>query len=133
MSIPFIIPGFGSRERAITDMIESTALQKTALAHIMNAEGEKIQATLLTQGFNTAEVLEVNDSVIGMLYNITRLELILEAKLSILSDLSILDTFLPENPALPLESLIPTSISKEKENVNKKSTNISNNTKENDS
>lgn len=109
MSIPFIIPGFGTRERAITDIIESTALQKTALAHILNAEGEKIQAAILTQGLNPANVLEVNDSVLAMLYGVTRLELILEAKLNILPDLSVLDTFLPDLPALPLVPLQPTS------------------------
>lgn len=109
MSIPFIIPGFGTRERAITDIIESTALQKTALAHIINAEGEKIQAAILTQGLNPANVLEVNDSVLAMLYSITRLELILEAKLNVLPDLSILDTFLPDLPTLPLVPLQPTS------------------------
>ncbi len=109
MSIPFIIPGFGTRERAITDIIESTALQKTALAHIINAEGEKIQAAILMQGLNPANVLEVNDSVLAMLYSITRLELILEAKLNVLPDLSILDTFLPDLPTLPLVPLQPTS------------------------
>lgn len=109
MSIPFIIPGFGTRERAITDIIESTALQKTALAHIMNAEGEKIQAAILTQGLNSGNVLEVNDSALAMLYNITRLELILEAKLNVLADLSVLDTFLPDLPTLPLVPLQPTS------------------------
>lgn len=114
MSIPFIIPGFGTRERAITDIIESTALQKTALAHIINAEWEKIQATLLTQGFNSAEVLEVNESVISMLYNITRLELILEGKLTILPDLSVFDTFFPEKPSLPLVPLESTSTDKAK-------------------
>jgi hypothetical protein len=108
MSMPFIIPGFGTRERAITDIIESTALQKTALAHIINAEGEKIQAALLRPGITIDKVLEVNDSVLAVMYSVTRLELILEAKLNVLPDLSILDTFLPELPVgSPIAPIIP--------------------------
>lgn len=107
MSMPFIIPGFGTRERALTDIIESTALQKTALAHIINAEGEKIQAALLSPGITIDKVLEVNDSVLAVMYSVTRLELILEAKLNVLQDLSILDTFIPDLPVISPTPIIP--------------------------
>ena len=107
MSMPFIIPGFGSRERAITDIIESTALQKTALAHILNAEGEKIQAAIIRPGVTVNNLIAVNDSVQAMIYGITRLELTLEAKLTILPDLSVLDTFLPDLPVAPLIPIVP--------------------------
>ncbi len=108
MSMPFIIPGFGTRERALTDIIESTALQKTALAHILNAEGEKLQAAIIRPGVTVDKILEVNDSVMAMIYGITRLELILEAKLNILPDLSVLDTFLPDLPiTAPIVPIVP--------------------------
>ena len=46
MSMPVIKSGEGSRCQAVTDIIESVALEQTALSHILNAEGEKIQAIL---------------------------------------------------------------------------------------
>ena len=38
------------QEQAITDLIESVALQEAALSHILNAEGEKIQAVVAMEG-----------------------------------------------------------------------------------
>lgn len=46
MSMPIIEPSNTSRPQAITDIIESVALEQTALSHILNAEGEKIQYAL---------------------------------------------------------------------------------------
>ena len=43
MGMPVITPSATTREQAVTDIIESVALQETALSHILNAEGEKIQ------------------------------------------------------------------------------------------
>lgn len=49
MSMPVIRPSCVSRCQAITDIIESVALEQTALSHILNAEGEKIQKVLEIQ------------------------------------------------------------------------------------
>ena len=46
MSMPVIKPGTVSRTQAISDIIESVALEQTGLSHILNAEGEKIQAVV---------------------------------------------------------------------------------------
>lgn len=43
MDMPVITPIITTRSQAITDIIESVALEETALSHILNAEGEKIQ------------------------------------------------------------------------------------------
>ena len=43
MGMPVITPSETTRTQAVTDIIESVALQETALSHILNAEGEKIQ------------------------------------------------------------------------------------------
>lgn len=43
MGMPVITPSTTTREQAVTDIIASVALQETALSHILNAEGEKIQ------------------------------------------------------------------------------------------
>ena len=42
MGMPVITPSITTRAQAVTDIIESVALEETALSHILNAEGEKI-------------------------------------------------------------------------------------------
>ena len=43
MGMPVITASSTTRDQAITDLIQSVALEETALSHILNAEGEKIQ------------------------------------------------------------------------------------------
>ena len=81
MSMPIITPGTGTREQSITDIITSVALEQTALSHILNAEGEKIQAFLDIPGVTSEQLLEVNRSVESMVKSISRLEIILQGKL----------------------------------------------------
>ena len=85
MGMPVITPGTATRCQAITDIIESVALEQTALSHILNADGEKIQkaVALATTG---DEMLAVNKSVQDMVNAITRLELILQSKLELFED-----------------------------------------------
>ncbi len=83
MGMPVITPGTGSREQAITDLIESVALQEAALSHILNAEGEKIQAVVAMEGVTPEELLMVNKSVENIANTIARLEMLLQAKLEL--------------------------------------------------
>ena len=83
MGMPVITPGAGTREEAITDLIESIALQESALSHIMNAEGEKMQAVIAMENITPDELLELNRSVELMLSAITRLEMVFQAKLEL--------------------------------------------------
>ena len=48
MSMPIITtsPNPISMSQAVTDLLESIAMEETALSHILNAEGEKIQKAL---------------------------------------------------------------------------------------
>lgn len=46
MGMPIIRPSRATRQQSITDIIESVALEQTALSHILNAEGEKLQKAL---------------------------------------------------------------------------------------
>jgi len=85
MGMPVITPGEGSREQAITDLIESVALQEAALAHILNAEGEKMQAIIAMSNVTPDQLLELNRSVETMISAITRLEIILQSKLELFS------------------------------------------------
>lgn len=73
-----------SRDQAITNIIESIALEQTALSHIINAEGEKLQK-FLERCLSPQEILKVNDSVKETLSTIAKLETILVAKLELVS------------------------------------------------
>ena len=64
------------------DIIESIALIETALSHILNAEGEKIQKAVCVSD-SVCELIRVNDSVSKTITNITLLEQILLNKLEI--------------------------------------------------
>lgn len=85
MSMPVIVPGTGSRCQAITDIITSVALEQTALSHIINAEGEKIQK-IVASSQSAEEMLAVNKSVRDMVGSITRLEMVLQGKLELFED-----------------------------------------------
>ena len=73
-----------SREQAITDIIESIALEQTALSHIINAEGEKLQK-FLERCISPEEMLKINESVKETLHTITKLENLLIAKIELVS------------------------------------------------
>lgn len=62
------------------DVITSVALTETALAHILNAEGEKIQKALASTD-NIDDLLAINHSINQTLINVTHLEHVLFAKL----------------------------------------------------
>ena len=90
MSMPQINNSGITQCEAIADIIESIALMEAGLCHILNAEGEKIQAAIgtLTEGHdalaqNTQELLDLNSSVLNLISSITLLEDILEKKLSL--------------------------------------------------
>ncbi len=85
MSMPQIIPGTGTRCQAITDIIASIALEQTALSHILNAEGEKLQR-VIAKSINVEELLCVNKSVNRMVDSITKLEFMLQSKLQLFDD-----------------------------------------------
>ncbi len=82
MSMPIITPGAGTRCQAITDIITSVALEQTALSHIINAEGEKIQK-IVRNAESAGEMLAVNKSVRSMVNAISRLEMVLQGKLEL--------------------------------------------------
>lgn len=81
MSVPVITPSTTTREQAITDIIESVALEETALSHILNAEGEKIQKMVAMPDITPEMLLATNKSVESMVNAVSRLEMILHSKL----------------------------------------------------
>jgi len=85
MSMPIITPGEGTREQAVTDLIESVALQETALSHIINAEGEKMQKIIAREDATPDQLMTLNKSVEQLVNAIMRLEMMLQAKLELFS------------------------------------------------
>ena len=79
--MPIITPSTTTREQAITDIIESVALEETALSHILNAEGEKLQRILSFDTISPETVLMANRSVESTVNAIAGLETVLEGKL----------------------------------------------------
>ncbi|MFQ8898992.1 MAG: hypothetical protein ACLR71_12995 [[Clostridium] scindens] len=80
MGMPIITPGDKTADQAITDLLESVAMQESSLSHILNAEGEKMEAILSADGTSTDELLRMNKSAELMIGAVTRLELILREK-----------------------------------------------------
>lgn len=80
MGMPVIIPGTATRCEAIGDLVESIALEETALSHILNAEGEKLQ-TLIATAATADDLLTANKSVDDMVKAISVLEMLLAKKL----------------------------------------------------
>lgn len=85
MGMPIIIQSTATFDQAVTDIIESVALEQAALSHILNAEGEKLQK-VIAMSADAHDLLCVNKSVARMVSTITRLEVVLEAKLELFSD-----------------------------------------------
>ena len=95
MSMPRItIPASVTEENALANIIASIALEEAALAHIINAEGEKIQRVvgtftpesatgplLLTPPASAEEMQAINTSVGDMMGTISNIEGSLHNKL----------------------------------------------------
>lgn len=81
MSMPVINPSQTSPCQAIADLLESIALQEAGLAHIINAEGEKIQKALEIPGVTIEQLVAINQSVLDVLTKVIKLEMVLEFKL----------------------------------------------------
>ena len=69
---------------ATTSILQSIALEETAISHILNAEGEKIQKVLSLHDCDCKDILEVNKSVQDTVDKITSLEIVLKSKLDLI-------------------------------------------------
>ncbi|MEG1805609.1 MAG: hypothetical protein RR327_04350 [Clostridia bacterium] len=68
-------------ETPISGLVESVALEETGISHILNAEGEKIQAMLAIPGVTAEQLLDVNKSVQDTTNSLYKLESALQSKL----------------------------------------------------
>lgn len=81
-NIPDITPKIElEREEAITMLLASIALEEMGLAHILHAEGEKVQYLLKAEDVCASDLLAINESVEQVIKSITRLQIILQDKL----------------------------------------------------
>lgn len=69
---------------AASSLLQSIALEEAAIAHILNAEGEKIQKFLENCHLKKDDILEVNCSVESLVEKLIVLENLLKAKLEII-------------------------------------------------
>lgn len=93
-NIPNITPNITiTRDDAINLLLSSIALEELGLAHIVNAEGEKIQYALGTlpgitgPGPSISQIINVNKSVRDTLDTVMKKELLLDSKLKSVIDL----------------------------------------------
>lgn len=75
-----------SMDRAVIDLLESIALQETALSHILCAESQKMKTAMNMDDLDLCKLLEVNDSATNMVHAVANLELMLKDKLEFISN-----------------------------------------------
>ena len=60
-------------DQAVIDLMESIALQETALSHILCAESQKMKVAMGLDGLDLCKLLEVNDSATNMVHAVANL------------------------------------------------------------
>ena len=83
MSMPKIERVDVDKCSAAAALLQSVALEETAISHILNAEGEKIQKALTMHECSYKGLLDINKSVEDMVEKITALEKVLKEKLEL--------------------------------------------------
>ncbi len=86
MGMPVIEPVRIDPEYAATALLQSIALEETALSHIINAEGEKLQKGIAISN-NVNDLLRLNESVASMISDVKELESALKDKLDAVMNL----------------------------------------------
>lgn len=93
-NIPNITPTISlSWEESILMLLSSIAMEEMALAHIMNAEGEKLQYVLGTlfecddPKYDLEDIMKVGYSVQKMMKDVILKEVLLQVKLSNVKDI----------------------------------------------
>lgn len=83
-NIPDITPEIDlNREEALTLLLASIALEEMGLAHILNAEAEKLQHVLQDKEACLHDILAINDSVDRVIRSVSKLQILLQEKLEI--------------------------------------------------
>ena len=83
MSMPKIECSHVDKCCAASALLQSIALEETAISHILNAEGEKLQKAI-SISCSQKDLLEINESVGNTVDKITSLEIVLKSKLDLI-------------------------------------------------
>lgn len=75
-----------SMDQVVLDMLESTAMQSSALSHILCAESQTVQAALGLENIDLSKLLELNDAAANMVHAVANLELLLKDKLEFIAN-----------------------------------------------
>ena len=94
---PFPAIRAASMDQVVLDLLESIAMQESALSYILCAESQKMRAALGMDGIDLNKLLEANDSAANMVHAVANLGLILKDKLEFVVN------SLPCNIPVPLE------------------------------
>lgn len=82
MGMPVIKPSDMTREESVGNIIESVAMEESSIAHVLNAESEKLQRIVDNPDATPEDLMEANRSVKNMVDTIIRLEMALQSKLN---------------------------------------------------
>ena len=85
MGMPVIQPGTITREESVADIISSIAAEESAIAHVLIAESEKLQAIINTPEATVQDLLAANRSVKTAVDTVIQLENALKSKLALFS------------------------------------------------
>ncbi len=85
MGMPVIQPGTITREESVGDIISSVAAEESAIAHILNAESEKLQAIINMPDATPQDLMAANRSVQNAVDTVIQLETALKNKLAMFS------------------------------------------------
>lgn len=86
MGMPVITPGTTSRGDSVGNIIETIAMEENAIAHILNAESEKLQAILAMPDAAVDQLMAANMSIKNTVDTVIRMEGALLSKLELFSD-----------------------------------------------
>ncbi|MGN0167952.1 MAG: hypothetical protein ACI4AB_07915 [Acetatifactor sp.] len=84
MSMPCIECNHIDKCCAASSLLQSIALEETAISHILNAEGEKLQKAIPIS-CDQKDLIEINKSVEDMVDKLTSLEIVLKSKLDLIT------------------------------------------------
>ena len=73
-------------DQAAVDLLESIALQESALSHILCAKSQKMKTAMAMKEVDLCKLLEINDSATNMVHAVANLELVLKDKLEFISN-----------------------------------------------
>ncbi|HJV47241.1 MAG TPA: hypothetical protein VJ824_16105 [Bacillota bacterium] len=92
-TIPTMTLGHLNRCDVLNLLLASIAMEELGLAHLINAEAEKIQFVITSEDYGRKDLLEINESARKMLRDVIKKEMLLLFKLNDVLEQTIIDGF----------------------------------------